>query len=54
MLRSWRFIRHFTDMKRKPRKDPLIAIIGATGTGKSQVLQPILIHTLGLLTTAGS
>ena len=37
MLRSLRSVRSISNMTRSPPQSPLIAIIGATGTGKSQV-----------------
>lgn len=43
MLRALRCIRYSSTMTREPPKDPLIAIIGATGTGKSQVRTPCLL-----------
>jgi hypothetical protein len=34
MLRAWYKLRHFSSM---PPKQPIIAIVGSTGTGKSDV-----------------
>lgn len=52
MLRAWHKLRHFSSM---PPKQPIIAIVGSTGTGKSDVhlaVMPIVISPR--LTTAAS
>jgi ABC-type dipeptide/oligopeptide/nickel transport system ATPase component len=52
MLRACHKLRRFSSM---PPKQPIIAIVGSTGTGKSDVdLSVMPIVTLPRLTTAAS
>jgi hypothetical protein len=52
MLRAWHKLRHFSSM---PSKQAIIAIVGSTGTGKSDVHLSLLhLVTPPRLTTAAS
>jgi ABC-type glutathione transport system ATPase component len=52
MLRAWHKLRNFSSM---PPRQPLIAIVGSTGTGKSDVhltILSVLVRHHELTTTA--
>ena len=51
MLRAWYNLRHFGSM---PPRQPIVAIVGSTGTGKSDVHLTDMPLTPPRLTTAAS